>query len=77
MRAAIVFHRQGLTESGEPIPEPSGPGVYVEGAAARTSRRRTLHREDGGFPAATAGAVVRGFPDQHASGVELFEAPAE
>jgi predicted RNase H-like HicB family nuclease len=34
MRAAIAFHLEGLAEDGEPIPEPSGPGVYVERAAA-------------------------------------------
>jgi predicted RNase H-like HicB family nuclease len=30
MRAAIAFHLEGLTEDGMEIPEPSGPGVYVE-----------------------------------------------
>jgi predicted RNase H-like HicB family nuclease len=30
MRAAIALHLEGLSEDGEPIPEPSGPGVYVE-----------------------------------------------
>jgi predicted RNase H-like HicB family nuclease len=30
MRAAISFHIEGLTEDGAPIPEPSGPGVYVK-----------------------------------------------
>jgi predicted RNase H-like HicB family nuclease len=30
MRAAIQFHLEGLTAEGVPIPEPSGPGVYVE-----------------------------------------------
>jgi predicted RNase H-like HicB family nuclease len=30
MRAAIAFHLEGLAQDGEPIPEPSGPGVYVE-----------------------------------------------
>jgi predicted RNase H-like HicB family nuclease len=34
MRAAIVFHLEGLAQGSEPIPEPSGPGVYVERAAA-------------------------------------------
>jgi len=34
MRAAIAFHLEGLAESGVPIPEPSGPGVYVERATA-------------------------------------------
>jgi hypothetical protein len=32
-------------------------------------------REVGGFPAGTEGAIVQVFPDQHAYGVELFEAP--
>lgn len=30
MRGAIAFHLEGLAEDGEPIPEPSGPGVYIE-----------------------------------------------
>ena len=30
MRAAIRFHLEGLVEDGAPVPEPSGPGVYVE-----------------------------------------------
>jgi predicted RNase H-like HicB family nuclease len=34
MRGAIAFHLEGLTEAGEPIPEPSGPGVYIERAAS-------------------------------------------
>ena len=34
MRAAIALHLEGLAADGEPIPEPSGPGVYVERKAA-------------------------------------------
>jgi predicted RNase H-like HicB family nuclease len=34
MRAAIALHLEGLSEDGAPIPEPSGPGVYVERATA-------------------------------------------
>lgn len=34
MRAAIALHLEGLAADGEPIPEPSGPGVYVERTAA-------------------------------------------
>jgi predicted RNase H-like HicB family nuclease len=34
MRAAIALHLEGLAEDDAPIPEPSGPGVYVERAAA-------------------------------------------
>ena len=34
MREAIAFHLEGLAQEGEPLPEPSGPGVYVERAAA-------------------------------------------
>jgi predicted RNase H-like HicB family nuclease len=34
MRAAIAFHLEGLAQDGEPIPEPSGPGVYLERATA-------------------------------------------
>jgi len=30
MRQAIAFHIEGLAEDGLPIPEPSGPGVYIE-----------------------------------------------
>jgi predicted RNase H-like HicB family nuclease len=34
MRAAIALHLEGLEEDGDPIPEPSGPGVYVERTTA-------------------------------------------
>jgi predicted RNase H-like HicB family nuclease len=34
MRSALAFHLEGLREHGEAIPEPSGPGVYVERGAA-------------------------------------------
>jgi len=34
MRAAVAFHLEGLTADGDAVPEPSGPGVYVE----RTTR---------------------------------------
>ena len=30
MRRAIAFHLAGLAEDGADIPDPSGPGVYVE-----------------------------------------------
>ena len=30
MRGAIAFHLDGMAEDGDPIPDPSGPGVYVE-----------------------------------------------
>ncbi len=30
MRGAIAFHLEGLAEDDAPIPEPSGPGVYIE-----------------------------------------------
>jgi predicted RNase H-like HicB family nuclease len=30
MRAAIALHLEGLAADGEPIPVPSGPGLYVE-----------------------------------------------
>ena len=36
MRAAIALHLEGIAEDGEPAPEPSGPGVYVERATALT-----------------------------------------
>ena len=29
MKGAIAFHLEGLATDGEPIPEASGPGVYV------------------------------------------------
>jgi hypothetical protein len=34
-----------------------------------------LRRQIDGFPAGTEGAIVQVFPEQHAYGVELFEAP--
>lgn len=34
MREAMAFHLEGMVEDGEALPEPSGPGVYVERAAA-------------------------------------------
>jgi predicted RNase H-like HicB family nuclease len=30
MREVIAFHLEGLAQDGDRIPEPSGPGVYVE-----------------------------------------------
>jgi len=30
MREAIAFHLEGLATDGDPLPEPSGPGVYIE-----------------------------------------------
>ena len=30
LRAAIAFHLEGLAEDGDAIPDPSGPGVYLE-----------------------------------------------
>lgn len=29
MKDALAFHLEGLAADGDPIPEPSGPGVYV------------------------------------------------
>lgn len=34
MREAIAFHLEGLADGGDPIPEPTGPGVYIEQHAA-------------------------------------------
>ena len=34
MREAIVLHLEGLAADGDPIPEPTGPGVYVEQSSA-------------------------------------------
>ena len=33
MRAALALHLEGLAADGASIPEPSGPGVYVERTA--------------------------------------------
>jgi predicted RNase H-like HicB family nuclease len=30
MREAIAFHLDAMSRDGDPIPDPSGPGVYVE-----------------------------------------------
>ncbi|MGH2915035.1 MAG: type II toxin-antitoxin system HicB family antitoxin, partial [Solirubrobacteraceae bacterium] len=30
MREAIAFHLEGLAADGDLIPEPTGPGVYIE-----------------------------------------------
>jgi len=30
MRSALASHLEVMSEYGEPIPEPSGPGVFVE-----------------------------------------------
>jgi len=29
MREALAFHLEGMEEDGLPLPEPSGPGVYL------------------------------------------------
>jgi predicted RNase H-like HicB family nuclease len=29
MEEAIAFHLDGLAEDGDPLPDPTGPGVYV------------------------------------------------
>ncbi len=29
MREALAFHLEGMAEDGLPLPEPSGPGVYL------------------------------------------------
>lgn len=34
MRDALAGHLDLVRERGEPVPQPSGPGVYVEHAAA-------------------------------------------
>jgi len=34
MREAIAFHLEGLRAEGEPVPGPSGTGVYIEVSAA-------------------------------------------
>jgi predicted RNase H-like HicB family nuclease len=35
MKSAIAFHLEGMAEDGDPIPDGTGPGVYV----ARPPRR--------------------------------------
>jgi predicted RNase H-like HicB family nuclease len=34
MREAIALHLEGLSTDGDPLPDPSGAGVYVERSAA-------------------------------------------
>jgi predicted RNase H-like HicB family nuclease len=34
MRAALAYHFELMIENGEIPPDPSGPGVYVDGAGA-------------------------------------------
>ena len=34
MRSALTSHFEVMSDYGEPIPEPSGPGLYVEPEAA-------------------------------------------
>jgi predicted RNase H-like HicB family nuclease len=34
MRAALLSHLEVTREHGEPVPEPTGPGVYVERGSA-------------------------------------------
>ncbi|HEX3432779.1 MAG TPA: type II toxin-antitoxin system HicB family antitoxin [Solirubrobacteraceae bacterium] len=34
MRSALAFHLESMVEDGEAIPEPSGPGVYIERTTA-------------------------------------------
>jgi predicted RNase H-like HicB family nuclease len=40
MLQAIALHLAGLVEDGEPLPQPSGPGVYIERLARSGSRPR-------------------------------------
>ena len=32
MREALAFHLEGMAEDGDQLPQPSGPGVYVDRA---------------------------------------------
>ncbi|MGI8506691.1 MAG: type II toxin-antitoxin system HicB family antitoxin [Solirubrobacteraceae bacterium] len=34
MREAIAFHLEGLAADDDPVPKPTGPGVYIEQHAA-------------------------------------------
>lgn len=40
LRAALVSHFELMREGGERIPEPTGPGVYVECTSRLASSRR-------------------------------------
>jgi predicted RNase H-like HicB family nuclease len=49
MREATALHLEGMEEGGEPMPEPSGPGVYVERkprAAAQAPADRISSRQE-------------------------------
>ena len=48
MKDAMAFHVEGLTQHGDPIPEGSGPGVYValDAAACGLTRARLLGDEN-------------------------------
>ena len=62
MKDAIAFHLEGLAEDGGPIPDGSGPGVYVE----RTPRTAAWHlcgpsaTKTTGRRRATSGSVSSG-----------------
>lgn len=47
MRAALEFHLETLQTDGQPIPEPTGPGVYVEHPDSAAARR-SVGDEQGG-----------------------------
>lgn len=34
MREALAFHIESMIEDGDPLPVPTGPGVYVDPSAA-------------------------------------------
>jgi predicted RNase H-like HicB family nuclease len=36
MREALAFHLEGLAEDGEPIPEPTGSGIYISAVPRQT-----------------------------------------
>lgn len=47
MRAALAFHFEGITESGESLPEPKGLEHYVRSGGAHRRSRRPAHDDSG------------------------------
>ena len=41
MRSAIASHLEAMAEDGDDIPDPSGPGVYVERASPTAAKRNS------------------------------------
>ena len=60
MRSAIAFHLEGLAQDSAVIPEPSGPGVYVEPGTLANPCPLPVNDVDAGLTVAAA-ASGRGF----------------